>query len=189
MPFGIDGLIVVGSVVLLDGNPLGWLGVGPGVGISVFANVMSGLAFGWLAATWAGIPALSFALACFIFERWLKAQGKAGDAPTVTTASETASVPDAPSAPADAPVLGAPSALVPDAGYASGMGAASAPSANALKSVSGRTPRTHYRDVLAAGELPSVRAIQRDFKVGAPKARAIREDLAKYVRPRLATAA
>jgi hypothetical protein len=45
MPFGVDGLIVVGSVVLLQPPPqqrwLGWVGVGPGVAISLFANVES----------------------------------------------------------------------------------------------------------------------------------------------------
>ena len=49
MPFGVDGLIVVGSVVLLQAAPgqtwLGWLGIVPGVAASLFANVESGL--GW----------------------------------------------------------------------------------------------------------------------------------------------
>lgn len=83
MPFGVDGLIVVGSVVLLQAIPgqdwLGWLGVGPGVAASVFANVESGIRYGWLAAGWAGVPAVSFALATFLLERWLKAQvGRGG---------------------------------------------------------------------------------------------------------------
>src|SRR6266571_4983869 len=51
MPAGIDGLIVVGSVVLLQSAPgqrwLGWLGIGPGVAISLFANVESGIRYGW----------------------------------------------------------------------------------------------------------------------------------------------
>lgn len=78
MPFGVDGLIVVGSVVLLQAAPgqtwLGWLGVIPGVAASLFANVESGLRWGPLAAGWAGVPAASFALATFLLERWLKAQ-------------------------------------------------------------------------------------------------------------------
>jgi hypothetical protein len=78
MPFGVDGLIVVGSVVLLTTTPgtewMGWLGVGPGVAASVFANVESGIRYGWLAATWAGVPAGSFFLPCFLLERWIKAQ-------------------------------------------------------------------------------------------------------------------
>jgi len=82
-PFAVDGLIIVGSVVLLQAIPgqewLGWLGVGPGVAASVFANVESGIHFGLLSAGWAGVPAAFFALACFISERWLKAQvGRCG---------------------------------------------------------------------------------------------------------------
>lgn len=71
MPFGVDGLIVVGSVVLLTSGRLGWLCVGPGIAISLFANVESGIGFGWLAALWAGVPAVTFALSTFTFERWL----------------------------------------------------------------------------------------------------------------------
>ena len=82
MPFGVDGLIVVGSVVLLQAAPgqtwLGWLGVVPGVAASLFANVESGLRWGPLAAGWAGVPAVSFALATFLLERWLKAQASQG---------------------------------------------------------------------------------------------------------------
>jgi Protein of unknown function (DUF2637) len=59
MPSGVDGLIVVGSVVLMQSAGgqrwLGWVGVGPGVAISLFANVESGIRYGWLAAAWAGI--------------------------------------------------------------------------------------------------------------------------------------
>jgi Protein of unknown function (DUF2637) len=77
MPFAVDGLIVVGSVVLLTEAAawwLGWLGVGPGVTISLFANVESGIRYGVLAAIWAGIRAVAFSLATFMLERWLKAQ-------------------------------------------------------------------------------------------------------------------
>lgn len=82
MPFGVDGLIVVGSVVLLQAAPnqewLGWLGIGPGVAASLFANWESGIRYGWLAAAWATVPAIAFAVATFMFERWLKEQFPAG---------------------------------------------------------------------------------------------------------------
>lgn len=78
MPFGIDGLIVVGSVVLLtvQGGQArwGWLCIVPGVAASLFANFESGIAHGYLAAGWATMPALSFAVATFASERWAKAQ-------------------------------------------------------------------------------------------------------------------
>jgi hypothetical protein len=86
--FGVDGLIVVGSVVLLQAGTkqpwLGWLGVVPGVATSVFANVESGIRYGMLAAVWAGVPAASFALATFLLERWLKAQAGQGSKPDQT---------------------------------------------------------------------------------------------------------
>ena len=84
MPFAVDGLIVVGSVVLLTEAAawwLGWLGVGPGVFISLFANVESGIRYGVLAAIWAGIPAVAFSLATFMLERWLKAQAQSATVP------------------------------------------------------------------------------------------------------------
>jgi hypothetical protein len=78
MPIGVDGLIVAGSVVLLQPVPgqrwLGWTGVGPGVVISLFANAESAVKFGWLSAAWAAVPAFSFSVATFILERWLAGQ-------------------------------------------------------------------------------------------------------------------
>jgi len=80
MPVGVDGLIVAGSVVLLQPAKghrwLGWIGVGPGVVISLFANAESALRFGWLSAAWAAVPAFSFSVATFILERWLAGQAR-----------------------------------------------------------------------------------------------------------------
>lgn len=88
MPLGIDGLIVVGSVALLqagDDHPyLGWLCVAPGAVASLFANVESGIRFGYLAAAWAGMASAGFFLATFTLERWLKAQAGERVARTVT---------------------------------------------------------------------------------------------------------
>ena len=74
LPLAVDGLIVAGSVILLAGSWLGWIGVVLGVGGTVYANVMSGLPRGPLAATVAAWPALAFTVASFMLERWLKAQ-------------------------------------------------------------------------------------------------------------------
>jgi uncharacterized protein DUF2637 len=78
MPLAVDGQIVVGSVVLLTGRGRaawwGWLGVAPGLAESLFANWESGIVHGHLAAIWATVPAQAFAVASFMFERWLKAQ-------------------------------------------------------------------------------------------------------------------
>jgi hypothetical protein len=82
-PLAVDGQIVIGSVVLATGHPgqrrWGWLGVGPGLAESLFANWESGIIHGHLAAIWATVAAQSFAVATFLFERWLKSQvGRGG---------------------------------------------------------------------------------------------------------------
>jgi hypothetical protein len=83
MPLGVDGLIVVGSVALLqasDDHPhLGWLCVAPGAAASLFANIESGLRYGPLSAGWAGLASAGFFVATFTLERWLQAQaGRSG---------------------------------------------------------------------------------------------------------------
>ena len=60
LPLAVDGLIVAGSVILLAGSWLGWIGVALGVAGTLYANVMSGLPRGPLAATVAAWPALSW---------------------------------------------------------------------------------------------------------------------------------
>lgn len=77
-PFAVDGLIAAGSAVLLGGERLGWLAVVPGVAATLFANVESGIGYGWLAATVAGWPAIAFSVASFVLERWLKRQADRG---------------------------------------------------------------------------------------------------------------
>jgi Protein of unknown function (DUF2637) len=97
MPLGIDGLIVVGSVALLqagDDQPrLGWLCVAPGAVASLFANVESGIRYGWLAAAWAGMASAGFFLATFTLERWLKSQ--AGRGGQDDTAGQSNTIPNA----------------------------------------------------------------------------------------------
>ena len=73
LPLAVDGLIVAGSVILLAGSWLGWIGVALGVAGTLYANVMSGLPRGPLAATVAAWPAIAFTVASFMLERWLKA--------------------------------------------------------------------------------------------------------------------
>ena len=75
LPFAVDFLIVAGSVIVLAGYWLGWLGVVAGVAGTLFANIESGLPYGGLAATVAAWPAIAFTVASFMLERWLKRQG------------------------------------------------------------------------------------------------------------------
>jgi Protein of unknown function (DUF2637) len=74
LPLAVDGLIVAGSVILLAGSWLGWIGVALGVGGTVYANVMAGLPRGPLAAAVSAWPALAFTVASFMLERWLAGQ-------------------------------------------------------------------------------------------------------------------
>lgn len=85
-PFSVDFLIVAGSVVVLAGYWLGWIGVAAGVAATLFANVESGLPFGPLAATVAAWPAVAFSVASFILERWLKRQAEPSEQQSVLQA-------------------------------------------------------------------------------------------------------
>jgi Protein of unknown function (DUF2637) len=78
LPFAVDFLIVAGSVILLAGYWLGWLGVVLGIVATLFANIASGLPYGPLAATVAAWPAVAFSVASFMLERWLKRQAGRG---------------------------------------------------------------------------------------------------------------
>lgn len=167
MPFGVDGLMVVGSVILLDATEvdwwLGWLGVGPGAAVSLFANVESGIKYGWLAAAWAGVPAVAFALSTFMLERWLKAQAaKPAAALAEVPASEPAS---APSAELDAPdaELDAPDALAPDA-----LPAAS----------NGHSADAHRVQQECSGDaVPSLRKIQATLECGQKRATQVQAEV------------
>lgn len=78
MPFAVDGTVVIGGIVLLQAIPgherLGWLGVVPGVGVSVLANFAAGIPWGWKSAAWFAVPAVFFGISTYMFERWAKYQ-------------------------------------------------------------------------------------------------------------------
>ena len=73
----IDGLIVAGTVLLLYGSLLGWLGVALGVAATLFANLQFGLPHGALSAVVSTWPAIAFSVACFMLERWLRSRRQA----------------------------------------------------------------------------------------------------------------
>jgi len=78
LPVSVDGLIVGGSVIILAGSALGWLGVSLGVAATLFANVESGLPHGPLNAGVSAWPAVAFSVASYLLERWLKSQAGRG---------------------------------------------------------------------------------------------------------------
>lgn len=94
LPFSVDGLIVAGSVLLLNRSLLGWLCVVPGIGATIYANVMSGVGHGPLAATVAAWPAAAFALSTFALERWLHSRFKPDPATGALCGHMVASTPD-----------------------------------------------------------------------------------------------
>jgi hypothetical protein len=195
MPVAIDGLITVGSVVLLQsGSRLGWLGVGPGLALSVFANVESGLQYGWLSAVWAGIPALSFFLATFILERWLKSQsspamatipsaGKAAE--TVASEAETApvAVPETVAAivpevvPVDVPET-EPASTVPPVPVVRVRTVASGRAPRRAQAARPKAAEKLFAAEIESGELPSLREVKRRAGCGTDRARALRDQLA-----------
>jgi hypothetical protein len=193
MPFGVDGLIMIGSVVLLQADTgqrwLGWLGVGPGVAISLFANIESGIRYGWLSATWAGIPAVSFFLACYILENWIMVQAKrsaAAPEPFSGTEHESALLSES------APVSSQPAPLLVSAPRSAPEAAPRAKAKSAPKRTSKRLevdPAASYAADLARGEVPSLRRIRADMHVGADKAKIIQTDLTALLRERVPVAA
>jgi hypothetical protein len=155
MPFSVDGMITVGSVVLLpDGGLLGWAAIIPGTVISVFANVESGLRHGALAATWAGMPAVSFFVACLILERWRAKQARKpvpDNVPAVVAESTSVVVPES----TPDPVRRAARARAPRLAPAG-------------------TPEHVFAAEIRRGELPTFRAIKTAMRVGTASARDIR---------------
>lgn len=93
-PFAVDGLITAGSVLLLSRSLLGWLCLAPGIAATIYANVMSGVGHGPLAATVAAWPAAAFALASFTLERWLRNRAKPAEASEARCGHEVATTLD-----------------------------------------------------------------------------------------------
>ena len=110
LPLAVDGLIAAGSVILAAGSWLGWLGVVPGVGATLFANLESGLPHGQLAAIVATWPAIAFTVASFMLERWLRSQAAAAP---VTEAVSVTSEPEPPHTHAPAVLNGAGATWTP----------------------------------------------------------------------------
>jgi hypothetical protein len=197
MPVAIDGLIVVGSVVLLEsGSRLGWLGVGPGLALSVFANLESGLRFGALSAVWAAIPSLSFFLATFIFERWLTAQAAAVTTPATPDELEAVAagpqgVPSVPGLVAggvpEVEPVSVPARTVPTTHPSTRGTVASGRAPGRVSGRASRTPERVFAAELERGELPSLRAIKTRLHVGTDRARTILASLQGAVAVQAAT--
>jgi hypothetical protein len=148
LPLAVDGLIVAGSVVLLAGYWLGWLGLVCAVAATLFANVESGITYGPLAATVAAWPAVAFTVASLILERWLKRQVSQGGhgGSRVAHGDDVKLPPDIPPGPCPHAVAGTVEEVV--------IGA-----------------YLHGRDCL--GEAPSQRSLAATFNMSRPKVAAL----------------
>jgi hypothetical protein len=185
MPFGMDGLITIGSVVLLQGGRLGWLGIGPGLAISLFANWESAIRYGVLAAIWAAVPALSFFIASFILERWLSSMRPKAGTPQAATDMET--VADTESEPVPVPV---PVPEVEEAEDVQHDTPQEVPETETVADASRRLGMTlaetvaEFASEIKAGELPSRRQIMARAHTGAPRAKQIEAHLAACIAAR-----
>jgi hypothetical protein len=159
LPLAVDGLIVAGSVILLASSPLGWIGVALGVAGTLYANVMSGLPRGPLAATVAAWPAVAFTVASFMLERWLKSQvsdTRAGGADFKAAIDDLKTAPIAAVSAVPAPYLNG-----------SGLHPGEA---------------EPFADELARGEVPSIRRIRAVLHIGQPRAQEVQARLAVLAR-------
>lgn len=109
MPVAIDGMIATGSMSLIKGGRIGWIGLGPGIVLSLFANIASGVSHGVLGAAWAGAASVSFALSSIILERtFLNGADTATAAQSATeTVAEPATAVTAPETVTEAPAAAA----------------------------------------------------------------------------------
>jgi hypothetical protein len=161
---------------------------------------LHGVAYGLVGAVTNAWPAVGFILASEILMGMFRRARSTRQAPepTWTVAADvpgTATIPapvPATEAVADAPVYIPLSASEETVSDAPGTVAATA-SEPVVKPASGRTskratgrtkarassltPETRYADMLAAGQMPSMRQVQREMKVGAPRARQVLEQL------------
>ena len=169
-PFAVDGLIAAGSVVVLGGEQLGWLAVVPGVAATLFANIESGIGYGPLAATVAAWPAVAFSVASFVLERWIKRLAGQPPAPApastaVPAAPAPADIPEPVPVPADVPAVPVPAPAVPDV-------PAPVPAGHGLNGHAAEAEHMFAAE-LAAGNVPPIRRIRAEMRVGGPRAKEI----------------
>jgi hypothetical protein len=153
-PVFIDGLVYMSSMVLLSatrrsGNApaLAWWSLATGIALTLAANVYEGTGHGVLGGLAGALPAVALVLSYELL-MWLIRRPR----------------------PAGQPTASAPAALAP---------AASARAPNVPSSVNGHghAALELYGAGLAAGEVPSMRRIQREMHVGQQRATAIRAHL------------
>jgi hypothetical protein len=183
-PATIDGMIYVSSMAMLDSARRGlhtpalarWM-LGVGIAATLAVNVLAGLHSGGMGSVIAAWPALALVGAYELLMAMIRREA-------VPSAEEAGldSATEVPTAPATVPetVADAVPADVPDAVPPVPEPVVRVvPTRTARRTSPGRAkaPEKVFAAELAAGELPSVRAIKERMHVGTDRARVIRADL------------
>jgi hypothetical protein len=181
-PVVIDGLIVAASMVLLDAARHQekapalsvWL-LAAGIGATLAVNVLAGVSSGLLGAVVAAWPALGF-VGCYELLMLLVRASVRRSAPTSAFASVPASASVSAAAPETRPHPAPASASVmpPSASVPASVPRVVTPR---RKAVADADAEVHFAADLASGLVPSARRIQRELRVGQPRASEIRQHL------------
>jgi hypothetical protein len=187
LPFSVDGLIVASSLALANGArpSLARTGLVLGVLATVAANVAFGARFGLVGEIISAWPAGAFLIASEILLSMLRARPVADEAPASAAQADEDHAGEAGQALAreagedtPKPAAIAPATPVPP-GTARTVAARTAPTKLRAKRKS--APDTVFAAELAAGTVPSIRAIKERCHVGTDSARVIREQLLALV--------
>ena len=177
MPVSVDGLIIASSAALLTGagHAVARLGLVLGIVATLYANVETGIRYGVVGALVALWPAVAFIVASEILLGMVR---RAGATPTTIEAAGTVSdvAPEdvAVAVPADVPASTVyPRPVSVPRTVPSTRAPRRAPSGKA------KSPEKLFAAELAAGTVPSLRAIKSRMHVGTDRARVIRDQLAQ----------
>jgi Protein of unknown function (DUF2637) len=180
-PATIDGLIYAASMVLLDAarrgtraHPLAWCGLVLGIGATLAANVAAGLASGPVGALIGAWPAVALVLAYELLMVLIRSAGAAVPESVPGPVPVPEDVPEALPAPRFPIGLQLAGAVSPWPGVPEADPAVPAvPEPPAGLNGHGHQAAELFAAELAAGDVPSIRAIRSGLRVGQDKARQV----------------
>ncbi|MFC5748895.1 DUF2637 domain-containing protein [Actinomadura rugatobispora] len=180
LPLTIDGLVFVASLVLLDAARrrvsapvLARVALALGIGATVAVNVLHGIAHGPIGAIIAAWPAVTLVVVVELLMGMIRL-GRAEAAPRALTWW-----PPFPTVPVAAPAGVVANGRDRQGPLVNGDVSEPAEDDGPADPEVIATARDRFAEVLAAGAVPSVRAVRREMRVGYPRAVAIREALAE----------
>jgi hypothetical protein len=175
-PVVIDGLIVAASMVLLDASrhresapPLAWWMLAAGIGATLAVNVLAGVPSGWLAALIASWPALAFVGCYELLMLLVRASARRAVSSAVGATGPEVQLQQVHPAGAPEPAPRVHPRLK---------------RTRIRNAVADADAEMHFAADLAAGQVPSVRRIQRELHVGQPRAKALRQQMQSVVNSR-----